>query len=154
MLDFAVGKGYHECIMGSISPGEFQPVGPILGSGVYALVFYGEVVYVGQARRMLHRVYAHRNLYDRKRKGGKLPASGPMSGIKAIRFTDIWVLPCKEADLDRVEKQMIVRYRPKHNIRDKPEGQISLAEAGLDLATLVAKIGRPRIAEPDFVRRL
>lgn len=94
---------------------QFIDLSAVLGSGVYALFFVGELVYIGKAKRLLARIYAHRNMLERKRAG--------VRGVKAVPFSKVKVWPCKEIDLDRLEKELIERFQPKHNsnhIRPRP----------------------------------
>jgi excinuclease UvrABC nuclease subunit len=118
-------------------------VSAILGPGVYALLFAEEVVYIGKARRLLARLYAHRNLLERKRSG--------VRGIKAVAFSKVRVFPCAEVDLDRVERELIERHRPKYNtqyVKPMPTGEtIKLTIGGIDL-----EIGGVR-ARPVVIER-
>lgn len=135
-LDFRAGRGYHGRKMGELCTVEakvWTGVDAILGSGVYALVFYGEIVYVGQAKRLLHRIYQHKNAWERARQG-MIP---PKSRARAIRFNGVMILPVKEVDLDRVEKEMIARYRPRHNRQNVPKGKSGLVDVGFDWSGLI-----------------
>lgn len=85
----------------------FSDCSAILGPGVYALFFAEELVYIGKAKKLLARIYAHRNMLERKRAG--------VRGVKAVPFSKVKVFPCKEIDLDRTEKEFIERFQPKHN---------------------------------------
>jgi len=100
---------------------EFLDVSEVLASGVYALLSRGTVVYIGKSKCMLARVYAHRNRYANRRRGKDVPWWLEAS-IPAIAFDQIMVLPCSLDRLDRLEKEMIERYRPKYNERLKPSG--------------------------------
>lgn len=131
---------------------EFGDCDAVLGPGVYALFLYGECVYIGKAKRVLHRLYAHKNLWERLRQRKTLPRSGPLSGVRAIRFNGVGVYPCKEVDLDWVERAMIEKYRPKHNIQLKPEGQVTLAKAGFDFTALLRD--RTQAEQPKLLRRV
>jgi excinuclease UvrABC nuclease subunit len=85
----------------------------MLKPGVYALVREGVVVYVGQSKKPLSRVEAHRSLGSRKSAApGWLP-------IKGIIFDEVHVLPCRIEDLDRVERAMIDLYKPRFNCKLK-----------------------------------
>lgn len=126
---------------------EFGDCDMVLGPGVYALFLYGECVYIGKAKRVLHRIYAHKNLWERVRKREKLPRGGPLANIPAIRFNGVGVYPCTEVDLDWVERAMIEKYRPRHNKQMKPKGQVSLAKAGFDFSALL----NPAAPEPRRV---
>lgn len=93
----------------------FVEVSPILRSGVYALVREGAVVYVGQSKNMLSRVSAHRSNWGRKSTPAWMPAS-----IRGMLFDQVFIQPCPVDRLDRLEAEMILRYRPRYNIRIKP----------------------------------
>lgn len=90
----------------------FRDVSVMLRPGIYALVKDGVVVYVGQAKRPLTRIEAHRSLWGRKSAPGWLP-------IKAILFDEVHVFPCRVEDLDRIERAMIDLYKPKYNVKLK-----------------------------------
>src|SRR6266567_382594 len=92
----------------------FVDVTPVLRAGVYALVREGAVVYVGQGKRMIARVEAHRSNWGRK----SVPAWMPVS-LRGVLFDDVYVFPCRVEDLDRVERAMIDLYKPKFNIHLK-----------------------------------
>ena len=102
----------------------------MLGAGIYFLVFAGEVVFVGKAKRMLARVQTHRQLCERMRAGKAVP----QGGVKAVIFSDFFVFPCDEVDLGRLHKHFIERFRPRKNEEALPKR--SLAEAGFDFTRL------------------
>lgn len=91
----------------------FIEVTPILRCGVYALVREGAVVYVGQSKRMLSRIEAHRSQWARSTKAPDwLP-------IKGILFDQCFVMPCRVEDMDRLERQLIDLYKPRFNVKLK-----------------------------------
>jgi hypothetical protein len=92
----------------------FVDVTAILRCGVYALVRDGVVVYVGQGKKMVARVEAHRSNWGRK----SLPAWMPAS-LRGVLFDEVHVLPCRVEDLDRLERAMIDLYKPKYNVKLK-----------------------------------
>lgn len=96
----------------------FFDVSRLLRSGVYLLCWHGEVVYVGQSKKMLTRVYTHMNMYLRKQRSG---AFLPRIPVKGIRFDEVLVQPCLASDLDRLEREMIVKYNPVFNVNFKPK---------------------------------
>ena len=53
----------------------FIEVTPILRAGVYALVREGAVVYVGQSKKPLQRISAHKSNWGRKAMPAWMPAS-------------------------------------------------------------------------------
>ena len=92
----------------------FVDVTAVLRCGVYALVRDGIVVYVGQGKKMVARVEAHRSNWGRK----STPAWMPVS-LRGVLFDQVFVLPCRVEDLDRIEAAMIDLYKPKFNIKLK-----------------------------------
>ena len=110
----------------------FLNVGKMLESGVYALVWRREVVYVGKSKVMLTRIYSHRNAWGdkRQRKSRRsLPSWFPTAGIL---FDDVWVMPTPVHRLDEVEREMIARFRPRFNQLLVPKVPLpSLAQLGL-----------------------
>jgi excinuclease UvrABC nuclease subunit len=91
----------------------FFDVSAILRCGIYALVREGAIVYIGQSRKPLGRIAAHRSQWGRK---SQAPAWLP---IKGILFDEIHVLPCRVEDLDRLERALIDLYKPRYNIKLK-----------------------------------
>lgn len=98
----------------------FKDVSVMLKPGIYALVKNGVVVYIGQAKRPLTRIEAHRSLWGRKTAPGWLP-------IKAILFDEAHVLPCRVEDLDRLERALIELYKPKYNVKLKSPTPVELS---------------------------
>jgi len=99
----------------------FTAVSEILRSGVYALAYKGEVVYVGKSKAMLARVYTHRQVWAQKRKGNT-PA---WLNVKGILFDSIFVRPCHPDQIDALEREMINTYKPKHNELLKAPGPVT-----------------------------
>lgn len=83
----------------------------IMHAGIYALTWRGEVVYVGQSAKLFQRLYVHcsSRLRHRKVTMGK-------KTIKGSVFDGICILPCLESDLDRIEREMILKYQPRYNV--------------------------------------
>ena len=115
----------------------FVDVSVVLMPGVYALVRDGIVVYVGQSRRPLARISAHKSNWGRK----ALPAWMPVS-LRGVLFDEVHVLPCRLEELDRVEVAMIELYKPRYNIRVK-------SPAPVEFTHLLASAPAPK-----FERRL
>ncbi len=126
----------------------FVEVTPILRAGVYALLYGGQVVYVGKAsKNMMTRIEAHRSLASRKQYPGWLP-------IKAVRFDEVYVLPCRIEDLDRIERGMIDLYRPRYNIQLKPP-TYAPATTPLEITAGSTVIGHLNFRpQPVFERRI
>ena len=85
----------------------FVNVSQVLRSGIYALVYRGEVVYIGQSRAMIVRVYSHRSNARRA-----TPAWMP---IKGVVFDEVHVMPCPLDKLDELEYDLINLYKPRGN---------------------------------------
>lgn len=100
----------------------FINVSAILSAGVYALVRDGVVVYVGQSKRMLSRVAAHKSNWGRKSTPSWMPVS-----IRGVLFDSVFVLPCRIEDLDRIEAEIIQLYKPRYNIKIKTPDPVVIA---------------------------
>lgn len=116
----------------------FLDYSDVLHCGVYALVQGEEVVYVGKSKAPLMRIYSHANAQ------GKL---GPWrAGYKhrktGFRFDGIWFRPCMLRELDALEVEMIQKYRPRHNVKDKPT--VSLEELLTGLVPMLPAAPEPR----------
>lgn len=93
-----------------------------LKPGIYALLREGVVVYIGQSKKPLSRIEAHRSLGARRNAApGWLP-------IKGIPFDEVHVLPCRVEDLDVLEAAMINLYKPKFNVKLKSPQPVSLSD--------------------------
>lgn len=88
----------------------FEDVSEILRGGVYALCYRGAVVYIGQSKALIARVNGHRT-----NRGTRTPL-WLKTAVKGITFDEVHIFPCGPDDRDRVEREMIDRYRPKFNI--------------------------------------
>lgn len=87
-------------------------VSAMLGPGVYALRAKGVVIYIGQAKRLYSRVYAHRYNWAAKQKG----RNQDWLGIRGFAFDEVLVFPCPLHRLAGLEREMIARYQPRYNI--------------------------------------
>ena len=85
----------------------------ILRQGVYLLSRDGVVVYVGQSKCMLVRIYTHRSLANRK-----VPRWLPLRGV---RFDSVQVIPCHPDRIDALERGLIEIYKPVYNKTHNPE---------------------------------
>lgn len=92
----------------------FIEVSPLLTCGVYALAKEGVVIYVGQSKKMLARIAAHRSNWGRKSTPAWMPAS-----CRGMLFDQIFIRPCRVEDLNRLEAEMINLYKPRYNVRIK-----------------------------------
>lgn len=126
----------------------FIEVSSILRCGVYALMREGVVVYVGQSKRMLTRIEAHRSQWARSHKAPDwLP-------IKGILFDRIYILPCRVEDMNRIEREMIDLYRPRYNVKLKAPTYVSIStplNLQINGMTIPFNHARPN---PRFERRL
>lgn len=102
----------------------FDEISGILRAGVYALVWRGEVVYVGKSKSMYSRIYTHRNLWNQARRGKAAPNWLPTS-VKGILFDEVHIRPCSLEAIDGLEKEMINRYKPKYNIALKDKEKVA-----------------------------
>jgi len=100
----------------------------LLRAGVYALLWRGLVVYVGQSKCLLSRLAAHRSNMGRK---GPAPSWAPLS-MRRMQFDEFQYLPCAPDDLDDIEVEMINRYRPRYNVHYKPPSGVPML-APIDL---------------------
>lgn len=126
----------------------FIDVTPILRAGVYALVRDGVVVYVGQGKKMVARVEAHRSNWGRKATPTWMPVS-----LRGVLFDQVFVLPCRVEDLDRLEAAMIDLYKPKFNIKLKAPTPITTQPITMRMNGLDVPLNfRP--PTPRFERRI
>ena len=73
--------------------------------GVYCLVRGDVVVYVGQSKDVLRRLYEHRRQSKFEQLGRK-------------QFDRIAVFPCKDAlETDRLESRLIAKLQPEYNLQ-------------------------------------
>lgn len=133
--------------MEAVCPEHMQSDGGLLGSGVYCLIFAGEVVYVGKAKTMLSRINTHRQNLLASRKRG-VPLKGSQ---RPIPFSSFWWQACPLEDCDVLEARLIAKHRPRYNLNLKPEHKVSLEEAGFDYTRLGVTTVQ---ATPRFVRRI
>jgi excinuclease UvrABC nuclease subunit len=92
-------------------------VSEVLECGVYVLLHRGEVVYIGQAKEMLKRVYTHAHFRGRLKPANFRSSKYPQRGFQ---FDEVQVRPCAVGELDDLEREMIQQHQPKHNTRLKP----------------------------------
>lgn len=79
----------------------------ILRQGVYLLSRENVVVYVGQSKCMLVRIYTHRALSNKR-----APA---WMQTRGIRFDKAEVIPCHPDRIDALERGLIEFYQPVYN---------------------------------------
>jgi excinuclease UvrABC nuclease subunit len=72
----------------------------------------GKINYIGKSKNLYSRIYTHRSLYNKRRKGSPAPDWIPVKGMK---FDEVWVRACHVDLLDKLEYEMINLYKPKYN---------------------------------------
>lgn len=84
-------------------------------AGVYALLYRGEVVYIGKTINIFSRVSDHYRGMQRKRRGIKPPFGTRHIDIPI--FDEVQAKRCRIHDLDKEEIALIQKYRPRYNIK-------------------------------------
>ena len=127
--------------------GERVDVSALLGPGCYALCRGETVIYVGKAKVLITRIYAHFNAMARTRRGKK-----PLPGTKGVLFNAVKVFPCKLVDIDAAERALIGQYRPRYNDRHvpPPKEKLTLQQVGFDFT----RIGLGPVKTTPIWRRL
>ncbi len=113
---------------------DFEDATVMLMPAVYALMHHGVIVYIGQSKKPLTRIYAHRIKWGKR----KTPWLRAESQAKGMLFDEIWVKPCRVEDLDQIEGDMILKYKPRHNLRAGKYTTIPLEAQDL-VARIVAR---------------
>lgn len=116
------------------------------GPGVYVLGDRDVVVYAGKAKRLITRLYTHRAVLERYRRTGQKKDFL----TRVIPFTQAVGCPCREDELDKLERELIALYRPKYNTNLVPK--ISLAQSGFDISKIKITFGS--LVNPTGLRRL
>lgn len=113
----------------------FADASASLRSGVYALCAKGRVIYVGKSKSMIGRINAHRKAWVAKRKNESWISD--VLGIPGLMFDEVHIRPAPLHDLDRLEREMIDKYKPHYNVQLRTQGAIrapiSIVVAGLSL---------------------
>ena len=99
-----------------LSPLGFTDASEILKSGIYILCKSGVPIYIGQSKRMLQRIAAHRGKGDR-------PSWSP---VRYFQFDQIFIRPVHVDRLDEVEKEMIALYKPRFNVNHNNSAKVKL----------------------------
>ena len=121
----------------------FVEVSPMLQCAVYALAKDGAVIYVGQSKKPLARIAAHRAHLGRKSTPDWMP-------IRGVAFDQIFLRPCRPEDLNALEAEMINLYKPRLNVRIK--NRLPIASAfNLHMGDFTLQINRPTL---PFERRI
>ena len=104
----------------------FCDISDILRSGIYILVHRGVIVYVGQSKSLYQRIYTHRNLWNKSRRGKAEPANWLPTNVKGMLFDEVHIQPCALERLNALEREMIALHRPKYNTVHKPREASSI----------------------------
>ena len=125
----------------------FESIGVGLSAGIYMLVYKGRVMYIGQSKIMLTRVHQHRHT-----KKSQMTPFGPKL-LSKIPFDDVWVKRCHLSQADELEKDLIEKYKPIHNIKHNPRTEIY---ESFDIKALVRSLVpiKPREAYEPIDRRI
>lgn len=121
----------------------FVDMSAMLESGIYLLFRKGKVVYVGQSKCMLTRIYTHRSFARRH-----TPAF--LQHARGIVFDAFHCLPAPMHKLDALEQELIAHYKPVHNIRH------NVAREGdkINIGHLFPQLAKPKPSPPVFTCRL
>lgn len=90
----------------------------MLRPAVYLLWRQGRVVYVGQSKCPLVRIYTHRSLARQRRV--------PWIKLRGIVFDKVQLIPTVMDALDSVEQAWIAHFQPVHNIHHNPKGEVTI----------------------------
>lgn len=125
----------------------FTDCSSILSGGIYVLKFRKQIVYIGQSKCILSRVYTHRT-----NRGQKKPM-WVKAMARGILFDQILMLPVKPEDRNSLEAKLIAYYKPKYNIQLK--NPVDAPKLSLPpLSALVGNIIPPPAPKSEvFVRR-
>lgn len=129
----------------------FDPLPSVAApSAVYALVDRGVVVYIGQARNVYQRVTTHMRAPGRQRAGRstRFLSPGDIKG-RGMPFDSVLVRWTAVADLDEVERTLILRFRPRYNERvvaPVRRVRIDLLSLGLMERRAPGEVRRRRVA--------
>lgn len=88
-------------------------ISEILKQGVYLLSRENVIVYVGQSKCMLVRIYTHRSLARRR-----VPSWLPIRGVV---FDKVEVIPCHPDRINALEKALIELHTPVYNKAMNPD---------------------------------
>jgi hypothetical protein len=116
--------------MGTAEEEGFIDISFALHCAVYALLQGRVVVYIGQTKMPLTRLYSHANARGRMEPW----RPGYTKRKVGFKFDGIWLMPCLLHDLDELEAKMIRKYNPKHNTQGR------LPNAPLDISALLKSV--------------
>ena len=102
-------------------------IGDLLKPGVYLLLRYGKVVFIGKAKCLLASLAAHRAALS----GPRLPEWFP---TKRVQFDDMQFIACASDRAALLLPALIELHRPVHNIHNKPTAPLPIQYPILDKA--------------------
>jgi len=106
--------------------------------GVYLLLDRGTVVYVGQSVNIYARLARHKSASAPTNLPRPVDLMSPdVRRHKAMVFDQVLVRWCSRNDLDRLEIELIERFRPKYNEIHANLGVVTR----VDIAAIAAKLG-------------
>jgi excinuclease UvrABC nuclease subunit len=124
--------------------------GWLLRPCVYLLIWKETVVYVGQSRKPLSRLYTHASAA----RGAKGPA---WLRARAVRFDGIRIYTCNAEDLLDVEAQLIAEYKPRYNIHHNDQRTVRVQRSRVRPpkipVTLVVRGHRVTLNSPEPAKR-
>lgn len=124
----------------------FLDCSQMMRGGVYLLKHRGEIVYVGKAKCFLSRIYSHKSMWSKVRKGEKIP-SWVKDMCKGVIFDGVYLRPCAPEIADKLERELIALLKPKHNTQH--------VRASAPIATVMAASGLVKSTpRPHFERRI
>ncbi len=111
---------------------------------VYCLLEEGEVVYVGQTKSLYNRLTQHYWAIERRSRKVRFPNLD----YETFEFDEVWFRWTTMREIDRLEREFIHRFKPKHNRQMYTE----LPKAPIDIVALALRAGvslreRRRIGE-------
>jgi hypothetical protein len=111
--------------------------------GVYVLIDRGTVVYVGQSTNIYARLARHSTNAKPQRVPRLVSPPPDVRLAKSMVFDRVAVRWCSRGELDRIEIELIDRFRPKYN-----KLNIALTGVGVDLSDIAAKLGWDKRRKP------
>lgn len=121
--------------------------------GIYALINKGEVVYVGQSRNLWTRLGQHFQTRRRGRGRGSTKLGAKWADTVQFEFDEILIKYCFLEERDRIELEVIERYRPRFNIQIRPVMPAGIKLSLADIAAMWA-LTRPKPGTRMERRRL
>jgi|SRR5215472_4367429 len=91
-------------------------------SGCYALLKDSAVIYVGKSLNVLGRLVQHRNRLRRRQQGKNYVWPGHSSVV--FFFDAVRLYPCPSSQLDALERELILLYRPECNVQLPRVGKV------------------------------